>query len=57
MYLLPLLTTILFSIVLTHTWNEQLSIIESGSFVGGNSYPRGYISRSIPGFYNDMMTY
>ena len=57
MYLLPLLTTVLSSTVLAHTWNEQLSVIESGSFVGGNGYPRGYVSRSIPGFYDDMMTY
>ncbi|KAF2672917.1 hypothetical protein BT63DRAFT_466451 [Microthyrium microscopicum] len=57
MYLLPLLTTVLFSTALAHTWNEQLSVIESGNFVGSNGYPRGYVSRTIPGFYDDMMTY
>lgn len=57
MYLLPLLTTILFSTALAHTWNEQLSVIESGKFVGSNGYPRGYVSRTIPGFHDDMMTY
>ena len=57
MYLLPLLTTVLFRTALAHTWNEQLSVIESGSFVGGNGYPRGYVSRTIPGFSNNIMKY
>lgn len=57
MHLLHLFTTVLLSTALAHTWNEQLSVIENGIFVGGNGYPRGYVSRTTPGFYDDMMTY
>ncbi|KAH8726695.1 hypothetical protein GQ44DRAFT_725885 [Phaeosphaeriaceae sp. PMI808] len=53
MRLLHLFTTVLFRIVLAHTWNEQLSVIENGIFVGCNGYPRGYVSRTTPGFYDD----
>jgi hypothetical protein len=56
---LPLLSTaVLVHTVLAHTWNEQLSVIENGSFVvGSNGYPRGYVCRTTPGFYDDLMTY
>jgi hypothetical protein len=57
MHLLLLSTTVLFSTVLAHTWNEQLSVIKNGIFVGSNGYPRGYICRTTLGFYNDMMKY
>jgi hypothetical protein len=52
-----LFATVLFSSVLAHTWNEQLSVIENGTFVGSNGYPRGYVCRAAPGFYDDMMKY
>src|ERR1700747_3242322 len=42
---------------LTHSWNEQLTNIEDGVFTGDNGYPRGYISRTDPGFSQDIMTY
>jgi hypothetical protein len=50
-------TAFLFGQALTHTWNEQLTVIENGIFTGGNGYPRGYVSRSEPGFNDDLMTY
>ena len=50
-------TTILLCQALAHSWNEQLTVIENGFFTGCNSYPRGYISRSDPGFNDNMMTY
>jgi hypothetical protein len=56
-YLRLLPTVFLFGQALTHTWNEQLTVIENGIFTGGNGYPRGYVSRSQPGFGDDMMTY
>ena len=56
MHLLPLFSTVLFSTTLAHTWNEQLAVIESGVFVGNNVYPRGYVPRTIPGFYDDMIS-
>ncbi len=49
-------TLFLFGQVLAHTWNEQLTVIENGIFSGSNGYPRGYVSRSEPGFNDDMMT-
>jgi hypothetical protein len=43
---------------LCHSWNEQLTVInETGVFTGSNGYPRGYVSRSFPGFNDNMMTY
>jgi hypothetical protein len=56
-YVCLLPTAFLISHALTHTWNEQLTVIENGNFTGSNGYPRGYVSRSQPGFNNDMMTY
>jgi hypothetical protein len=41
----------------SHTWNEQLTVIENGIFSGNNGYPRGYVSRSHAGFDDNMMTY
>jgi hypothetical protein len=39
-----LAVAVLISTVLSHTWNEQLSVIENGLFVvGSNGYPRGYV--------------
>ena len=55
LYLLP--TALLCSQGLTHTWNEQLTVIENGIFAGPNGYPRGYVSRTDPGFSNNIMTY
>ncbi|OCK75883.1 hypothetical protein K432DRAFT_307574 [Lepidopterella palustris CBS 459.81] len=52
-----LLTALLCGQGLTHTWNEQLTVIENGIFAGANGYPRGYVSRTDPGFNDDMMTY
>lgn len=52
-----LLTTVLLRSVIAHTWNEQLSVISSGKFVGSNGYPRGYVSRARLGFHDNMMTY
>lgn len=43
--------------VLAHTWNEQLSVIENGIFVGNHGYPRGYACRTAPGFFDGRMTY
>ncbi|KIW79853.1 hypothetical protein Z517_06468 [Fonsecaea pedrosoi CBS 271.37] len=57
MHLIFLPTTILLSQVLAHSWNEQLTVIENGFFTGNNGYPRGYVSRSDPGFNDNMMTY
>lgn len=57
MYFKLLSAAFFFSKALTHTWNEQLIIIKNGIFIGSNSYPRGYISRSESGFNNNMMTY
>ncbi|KAH8704537.1 hypothetical protein GQ44DRAFT_630154 [Phaeosphaeriaceae sp. PMI808] len=54
---LLLLTVLLFSQVFAHTWNEQLTVIENGLFSSSNGYPRGYVSRSIAGFSDNMMTY
>jgi len=51
------LTAILIDQAFAHTWNEQLSIIDNGIFTGNNGYPRGYVSRSDPGFNDNMMTY
>jgi hypothetical protein len=48
---------IFFGQALAHTWNEQLTVIDGGIFTGSNGYPRGYVSRSDPGFNDDMMTY
>ena len=54
----PLLpAVILFGKVLAHSWNEQLTLIEDGVFTGRNGYPRGYVSRTDPGFIDDMMKY
>jgi hypothetical protein len=47
----------LLSHVLAHSWNEQLTIIKDGLFSGSNGYPRGYVSRSSPGFTDGMMSY
>ena len=56
-YLRLLPTVFLFGQALTHTWNEQLTVIENGVFTRSNGYPRGYVSRSEPGFNDDLMTY
>lgn len=53
--LLP--TAILLGGALAHSWNEQLTVIENGLFTGSNGYPRGYVSRSDPGFNDATMTY
>jgi hypothetical protein len=42
----------LFGQALTHTWNEQLTVIKNGIFTGSNGYPRGYVSCSQPCFNN-----
>jgi hypothetical protein len=55
-YLL-LVIAFFFGQALTHTWNEQLTVIQNGVFAGNNGYPRGYVSRTQPGFNDDMMTY
>lgn len=35
----------------SHSWNEQLSVVGSnGSFTGAAGYPRGYMARTDPGF-------
>ena len=54
-YLFPV--ALLFGQGLTHAWNEQLTVISNGVFTGSNGYPRGYVSRSDPGFDDNMMTY
>jgi len=54
---LLILSTVLFSTALAHTWNEQLSVIENGIFTGSNGYSRGYVCRTTPGFDDYMMTY
>ncbi|EXJ56215.1 uncharacterized protein A1O5_12671 [Cladophialophora psammophila CBS 110553] len=51
------LTTTLLGRAFAHSWNEQLTVVENGFFIGNNGYPRGYVSRSDPGFNDDMMTY
>jgi hypothetical protein len=53
----PVLPAILFGIALAQTWIEQLTVIENGTFVGINGYPRGYIPRSDPGFCSFTMAY
>lgn len=42
---------------LGHSWAEQLTVILDGVFSGRNGYPRGYVSRSSPGFHDKSMTY
>ena len=51
------LAALLFRQGLAHAWNEQLTVISNGVFTGSNGYPRGYVSRSDPGFDDNMMTY
>ena len=61
----PFLSTIMYwllilpfvSSILAHSWNEQLTVIVDGKYAGQNGYPRGYISRSDPGFSDSGMTY
>lgn len=55
-YIRLLSTTFLFGQALTHIWNEQLTVIENGIFTGTNGHARGYVSRTEPGFNDDMMT-
>lgn len=43
--------------VTAHSWNEQLTVIHEGKFVGQNGYSRGYVSRSDPGYTDSLMTY
>ncbi|KAK5086029.1 hypothetical protein LTR16_008139, partial [Cryomyces antarcticus] len=40
-----------------HSWNEQLQVIDNGTFVGDYGYPRGYVARTDPGFTGDSMNY
>lgn len=54
---LSLILAILLSESLAHSWIEQLTVITNGVFTGRNGYPRGYISRSDPGFSDNLMTY
>jgi len=42
---------------LSHSWNEQLTVIKDGRFTGRNGYPRGYVARTDPGFRDPMMTH
>jgi hypothetical protein len=55
--MIAILYWIFLSRALAHTWNEQLTVIQNGIFTGSNGYPRGYVSRSDPGFTDDAMTY
>ena len=41
--------------VLSHTWVEQLSIIDNRRFVGNHGYPRNYIPRTEPNFLSKMV--
>src|SRR3569833_3370436 len=54
---LPFLLATLFCQSLAHSWTEQLTLVINGVFTGKNGYPRGYISRSDPGFSDKMMAY
>src|SRR3569833_3439781 len=54
---LPFLLATLFCQSLAHSWIEQLTLVINGVFTGKNGYPRGYISRSDPGFSDKMMAY
>lgn len=52
------LFSVLFShFALSHSWNEQLTVIRDGLYTGNNGYPRRYVSRSEPGFNDSVMTY
>jgi len=57
MYWILPLSSVLFGQSLDYSWNDQLAIIVGGTFTGRNGYPRGYISRSDPGFRDSMMVY
>jgi hypothetical protein len=59
MHLSFLPTIIFLRSVLSHTWVEQLTVINSsdGEFSGSNGYPRGYTPRSAPSFYDNLMVY
>jgi len=57
MHWLPFLLATLFCQSLAHSWIEQLTLVINGVFTGKNGYPRGYISRSDPGFSDKMMAY
>ncbi|KKY19418.1 hypothetical protein UCDDS831_g05387 [Diplodia seriata] len=45
-----LAAALLLTQVAAHTWIEQLAVIKDGAYVGNYGYPRGYLSRTDPGF-------
>jgi hypothetical protein len=57
MYSFLLLSAVLLGHGLAHSWNEQLAVINNGTFAERNGYSRGYVSRSDPGFHDSMMAY
>ena len=40
-----------------HTWLEQLSVVQDGTYVGDFGYPRGYVARTDAGYDGDAMSY
>lgn len=53
-----LISTLLFpGIVCGHSWIEQITVIVNNTFAGNNSYLRGYVSRSEPGFTDSIIRY
>lgn len=55
---LTVLITLLISMVSSHSWVEQLTVIAAnGTFVGAPGYPRGNVLRTSPGFSDSSMVY
>jgi len=57
MHLPLILIATFFGQSLSHSWNEQLTVIENGRFSGRNGYPRGYVARTDRGFRDPMMVH
>jgi hypothetical protein len=53
-----IITALLVSQTLSHSWIEQINVIDAhGNYTGQPGYPRGYVDRANPGFSDSMMTY
>ena len=53
-----IVTALLASQAIAHSWIEQMNVIDAqGNYTGLPGYPRGYVDRASPGFSDSMMTY